>query len=119
MEATGLSHKYGERYETRFHDKIFLSTYVCDFGNIVINSNKKKQFKISNWTKFPIDLILDTKSYKQFGFTITPERPPKIGEEESITLTINYQTKKNFSFGKKVTKVPIEIKHGPKYMVKK
>ena len=35
MEISGISTIH--KTETRFFDKIVLATYICDFGNIVIN----------------------------------------------------------------------------------
>jgi cephalosporin-C deacetylase-like acetyl esterase len=32
--------------EQRLYEKLNLVTYVCDFGNVVINHLRKKQFKI-------------------------------------------------------------------------
>jgi hypothetical protein len=34
--------------ETKLYDKINLSTYIVDFGNVVINNIRKESFKISN-----------------------------------------------------------------------
>ena len=41
-----------------------VSTIVCDFGNVVINSLKKKVIKISNTGQLPADLGFDAKAYK-------------------------------------------------------
>lgn len=32
----------------RFYDKIILATYICDFGNVVLNSVKTKQIILHN-----------------------------------------------------------------------
>ena len=34
--------------ETKLYDKINLSTYIVDFGNVVINNIRKESFKIIN-----------------------------------------------------------------------
>lgn len=50
--------------ENRIYDKIFLATYICDFGNVVINSVKSKIIKIHNPGSLPVDFTLDRKYYQ-------------------------------------------------------
>jgi len=48
MSLTGSSIKTGEesalmsRADTKFYEKLILCTYLCDFGNVLTNSTKKK-----------------------------------------------------------------------------
>lgn len=58
MNKTGASMKSGAQ-ETKIYEKIFLSNYICDFGNVVINNLRKKQFKIMNVGASPIDFFFD------------------------------------------------------------
>jgi hypothetical protein len=52
----------------KIFERIVVSTLVCDFGNIVINSFKKKVIKITNTGQLPADISYDTKAYKQAGY---------------------------------------------------
>ena len=99
----------------KIFEKIVVSTLICDFGNVVINSLKKKVIKISNTGQLPADLSFDTKAYKAAGFQITPEKITKLPPDQSAQIVISYQAKKNSKFGQQMTVVPIEIKNGPKY----
>ena len=103
--------------EVKLYDKIYITTYICDFGNVVINSIRKKTIKITNVGSLPIDFSLDGKFFKNQGYTITPERVTKLPPNEDITLQVQYQTKKNMKFGKSITTVPLEVKGGAKYMI--
>lgn len=104
---------------TKSEEKIVVATYVCDFGNIVINSSKKRMFKITNYSQIlPLEFVFESKYYKSQGFSISNERV-KILPGEQLTITITYQTKKNnHSIGKiQPINLPIDVKHGPKYML--
>ena len=35
-------------------DNINISTYVCDFGNVVVGSQRKKTFRFTNVGKIPV-----------------------------------------------------------------
>ena len=63
----------------KYFDKVLLSSYSLDFGNIVLNSNpKKRMFKLSNSGDLNLDVVFDGKAYKAAGYTITPERINKL-----------------------------------------
>ena len=81
--------------DMKFLDKIVVATYICDFGNIVINGFKKRIFKIVNYSnQLPLEFVFESKYYKSAGFSIIPERV-KIPFSESQVITISYVTKKN------------------------
>ena len=101
----------------RIYDKIVVSTLICDFGNVVVNSVKKKTIKLFNTGTLPADIVFDTKAYKQQGYTITPEKIMKMPPEGAASIVISYQAKKNSKFGLNVTNVPTEVKNGPKYLL--
>lgn len=42
-------------------DNIQLSTYVCDFGNVIVGGSKKRSFRLTNVGKLPITFSLDKK----------------------------------------------------------
>lgn len=104
--------------ESRLYEKINLVSYVCDFGNVVINSQRVKTVNIKNVGAVPIDFSFDTQFCRKMGYTIQPERVSKlpVGAEQVITIT--YLAKKNMKFGLNKTKVPFEIKNGAKYKLK-
>ena len=105
--------------DMKFLDKIVVATYICDFGNIVINGFKKRIFKIVNYSnQLPLEFVFESKYYKSAGFSIIPERV-KIPFSESQVITISYVTKKNnHTIGKiKPINLPIDVKHGPRYML--
>lgn len=104
-----------EKQATRIYDKIVVSTLICDFGNVVVNSVKKKTLKLFNTGALPADIVFDSKAYKSQGYTITPEKIMKMPPEGSASIVISYQAKKNSRFGLQVTSVPLEVKNGPKY----
>ncbi len=56
--------------ETHLYEGITLSSYVCDFGNVVINSLKTKTIKIINAGPISIDFSIDSKNFRNQGFLI-------------------------------------------------
>jgi len=83
----------------------------------VINSLKKKTFKITNTGTLHADVVFDTKAYKSAGFTINPEKAQKLPPDSPYHFTISYQAKKNSKFGHQITQVPMEVKGGPRYIL--
>jgi hypothetical protein len=51
---------------------MYLTTWICDFGNVIVGSTQKKLIKIKNNGNLPIDMIFDTKIAKTLGYVITP-----------------------------------------------
>lgn len=52
---------------------------MVDFGNVVLNSNpRKRSFKLTNSGQLTLDVYFDAKAFKQAGYTIVPERIPKM-----------------------------------------
>ena len=112
---TGQSFSTQEKQSLRIYDKIVVSTLICDFGNVVVNSVKKKTVKLFNTGTLPADIVFDAKAYKQQAYTITPEKIMKLPPDGAASIVISYQAKKNSKFGLNVTQVPLEVKNGPKY----
>jgi hydrocephalus-inducing protein len=54
----------------KLYEKIFLATYVVDFGNVVINSIRNQPIKIFNCGTLPVDFTLDRKYFLSQGYTI-------------------------------------------------
>lgn len=55
-------------------ESISLASYVCDLGNVVVGSTKKKSFRLTNVGKLPVTFQLDKKLLTQAGLTIEPEK---------------------------------------------
>lgn len=108
-------HQREMRHEVRLYEKIYLASYLCDFGNVVINSVKTKQIKIVNNGSLPVEFQLDRKHYQSQGYIIQPERVSNLPPGDEAVLNITYQTKKNMKFGKTKTTIPIEVRRGSKY----
>lgn len=89
MNTTAMS-KLHQGIETKLYEKIILSTYVCDFENVVIGKPRKMQFKIQNMGHTPIDLAFDGNSYRSKGFSLMPERITKLPSGDEATITVSY-----------------------------
>lgn len=55
-------------------ENISLSTYVCDFGNVVVGSTKKKSFRLTNIGRLPVTFNFDKKVLNQAGIAIDPDK---------------------------------------------
>jgi hypothetical protein len=42
-------------------ESISIATYICDFGNVVVGSTKKKSFRLTNVGKLPVTFNFDKK----------------------------------------------------------
>ena len=101
--------------EAKFYEKLFMTSWSCDFGNIIIGTSQKKTFKIKNSGTLLLDLLFDTKNSKPMNYTISPENVSKMAPGEEAQVTITLSTKKNMKYGKSKVIVPVEIKNGPQY----
>lgn len=102
----------------KYFDEIVLSSFVLDFGNIVLNSNpKKKVFKVFNSGNMQCDILFDSKVFKSAGYTFSPERIQKLVKGQSQNVVVTYTSKKTKSIGKNRIIVPMDIKNGPKYQI--
>lgn len=101
--------------EPKLYENIFLTTWICDFGNVIVGSNQKKQVKIRNVGNLPLDMVFDTKVSKTMGYAIAPEKISKMMPNDEILISITLTTKKNMKFGKSKISVPVEVKNGAQY----
>lgn len=97
-------------------DSINIATYVCDFGNVVVNSSKKKSFRLTNVGRQHISFNFDKKLLQQAGITIEPDKAQKVAPNHSVLFNVLYTTRKNV-FGNKKYLIPIDIKNGPRYSI--
>lgn len=100
--------------ENRLYENINLSTYVCDFGNVVMNSVKVRTIIFTNIGPTPLELMFDTRAARAAGFTM-PERPPKVQPNSEIAIKISYTAKNKIKYGRNKCLVPVEVRHGAKY----
>ena len=99
-------------------DKIFVSNYICDFGNIVVGQSKKKTFRMTNCGKNTLNFGFDTRILQQIGLSIDPLKPPRqFSPNSSMQFTVVYTTRKNAKHGKIRHVVPIDLSYGPSYTV--
>jgi hypothetical protein len=59
-------------------DNIQLSTYTCDFGNVIIGGTKKRSFRLTNVGKLPINFTLDKKLLNNAGISFDQDKGVKI-----------------------------------------
>jgi hypothetical protein len=59
-------------------ENISLSTYVCDFGNVVVGNAKKKSFRLTNVGRLPVTFNFDKKILNQAGIAIEPDKAQKV-----------------------------------------
>lgn len=55
-------------------ENIQIASYVCDFGNVVVGSTKKKSFRLTNVGKIPVTFNFDKKILTQAGINIEPDK---------------------------------------------
>lgn len=100
--------------ETKLFDKIYLTSWICDFGNVIVGSTQKKVLKFKNVGDQPIEMFFDLKTIKATEYNITPDKS-KLSAGEEVTIMVTLSTKKNSKFGKFKATVPLEVKNGAKY----
>lgn len=98
-------------------ENINISTYCCDFGNVVVGGSKKKSFRLTNVGKIPINFLFDKKLLGQAGIAIDQDKGQKIMPNTSELFTVVFTSRKNSKFGRQRYSIPIEIKNGPTYVI--
>ena len=98
-------------------ENISLSTYVCDFGNVVVGMAKKKSFRLTNVGRLPVTFNLDKKVLNQAGIAIEPDKAQKVMPNCSMLFNVVFTTRKTAKFGKQRYVVPIDVKGGPSYQI--
>ncbi|KAI8803400.1 hypothetical protein BJ742DRAFT_498091 [Cladochytrium replicatum] len=77
--------------------KIKISTYICDFVNVVRSTTKRKSIRITNQSSKSISIHFECESLSQSGFSIEPERLKLIPKGESADVIITFQAKNHVS----------------------
>jgi len=81
-------------------DNINISSYVCDFGNVVVGSSKKKSFRLTNVGKIPVSFQFDKKMLNNAQINIEPDKAVKLMANQSVMFNVVYSTRKNNKFGR-------------------
>ncbi|KAJ3115022.1 hypothetical protein HDU96_001327 [Phlyctochytrium bullatum] len=92
-----------------------LTTYLCNFGNVIRNTSRKKTFKLINKSHYPISFTLDKSVLTGTGFSIDPDRVkslPGHPHYESAEFQVTFQARSQ-SIGAIQVDVPIIISGGP------
>ena len=98
-------------------ESISLATYVCDFGNLVVGSTKRKSFRLTNVGRIPVTFNFDKKLLTPAGIAIDPEKAQKVVPNGSALFTVVWATRKTAKFGKQRHMVPVDVKGGPSYQI--
>lgn len=99
-------------------ENINIATYVCDFGNVVVGSTKKRTFLLTNVGKLPVSFNFDKRVLTESGIQIEPEKVAKIGPNSSQQFNVVYTTRKSAKYGPTKHTIPIDVKGGPQYNIK-
>lgn len=98
-------------------DSISIATYLCDFGDVVVGSTRRKSFRLTNVGRIPVTFNFDKKLLTQAGIAIEPDKAQKVMPHASALFTVVYATRKNAKFGKQRYVVPVDVKGGPSYLI--
>ncbi len=60
--------------ETKLYDNVFLTSWICDFSNVIVGSTQKKVLKYKNVGDFPIEMVFDVRQLKNTDYKITPDK---------------------------------------------
>jgi len=60
--------------ETKLFENVYLTSWICDFGNVIVGSTQKKVLKFKNVGEFPIEMAFDVRPLKNSDFKITPDK---------------------------------------------
>ncbi|TPX54724.1 hypothetical protein PhCBS80983_g05802 [Powellomyces hirtus] len=84
--------------------QVRLSTYLCEFGNVIRNTSKRVVVKIKNIVNHPVHFTLDKTPLIGSGFTVEPDKVRSLPSQETVDLTITFQARNN-----NVRTEPLEI----------
>ena len=100
--------------ETKLFENVYLTSWICDFGNVIVGSTQKKVLKYKNVGEFQIEMAFDIRQLKNSDFKITPDKVKLLpGEETSVTVTL--ATKKNTPCKRIKNSIVLEVQNGAKY----
>ena len=94
-----------------------IASYVCDFGNVIIQRVAKRSFRLTNVGKRKLSFTFEKKILNAAGITIEPDKAQNIMPNSSCFFNVLLTTRKTFKFGRHVYNVPIDVKDGPNYTI--
>ena len=103
---------------------ILVGEYCLDFGNLVLNMNKRRTFRLTNVGKSQVTFNFEKKYYAASGhaeLTLDPDRVNKLAPGETKTFNVQFTSIKSGSskavYGEIKIPVEIDIRGGPKYRI--
>ena len=95
-------------------NEIVAASYVCEFGNVILGSTKKKAFKVTNASMIGVmNWNFDTTKLAQQGFSIEPFKAQKLVEGDSLDFVVKFTARSSGKLGKKQSILPLENKGSP------
>jgi len=82
-------HKRGQK---EIFNGYISSKFVVDFGNIILGQSKRKVFKFTSMTPFPISLELDTHSLDGTGFYARTVDNEELQYEQTISIEFGFES---------------------------
>jgi hydrocephalus-inducing protein len=104
----------------KFFEELVLANYVLNLGLIVAGSKSTSSLRIENIGKCHSSFSIDMKNFKTMGLSISctkVHKLPHTANNNSITLQVTLQTKKNHKPGRAVFQVPIIVENGGRYIL--
>jgi len=98
-------------------ENICIATYICDFGNVVVGSTKRKFFRLTNVGRIPVTFNFDKRVLTQAGINVEPDKVQKVMPHSSTVFTVTYTTRKSSRQGKQRFTLPLDVKGGPQYSI--
>ncbi|KAI9002678.1 hypothetical protein BC832DRAFT_104056 [Gaertneriomyces semiglobifer] len=98
---------------------IRLADYLCDFGNVIRNSSKKKSIRVHNYGTQPISFTLEKGVLVGTGFSIEPDKVkllPGAQHNESVEIQVTFQARS--AGGLMEVDLPVKVVGGPTYNLK-
>ncbi|KAJ1558923.1 hypothetical protein HK096_003058, partial [Nowakowskiella sp. JEL0078] len=93
---------------------IKLTKYLCDFGNVIKHTSKRKTIRISNFGLTPVSFFLDKLLLSGTGFNVEPERVKMLPPKESVEFQVFFQARSNTTeLGCVQMEIPINVNGGP------
>ncbi|RKO94829.1 hypothetical protein BDK51DRAFT_29881 [Blyttiomyces helicus] len=96
-----------------------LNKYICDFGNVIRNTHKKKTIRITNRGLYSMSFSLDKTLLTGTGFGIDPEKVkslPGAPHFESVDFQVTFQARSLSGAGElgvAEVELPISVTGGP------
>lgn len=81
--------KKGYTLGYQLEEDFYVAHYELDYGNMVIGTTRRKQFKLLNTGEQPLNFDIETRHLRKYNLRLDPEKLVKLppGEERTITLT--------------------------------